>query len=149
MLVSAHLKEKLDEYLKQFGGKVKLIRNTEREGLIQTRSIGARHSSGDVIIFLDAHCEVNINWLPPLLAPIRQNRFCALLTNFRILFLKSSEALLKNVYWNQRLCVIYTHVEQYALLHSFRPKSFFIHQINSTASENWTKFSQSLYSMEK
>lgn len=69
-----HLKEKLDEYIKQFNGKVKLIRNVEREGLIRTRTIGAKASIGDVVLFLDAHCEVNYNWLPPLLAPIRYNR---------------------------------------------------------------------------
>lgn len=73
-----HLKDRLLVYLKQFNGKVKLIRNTEREGLIRTRSIGAKKAVGDVVIFLDAHCEVNINWLPPLLAPIRHNRFAAI-----------------------------------------------------------------------
>jgi len=51
-----------------------LVRNKEREGLINTRTIGAKASSADVVIFLDAHCEVNRNWLPPLLAPIRKNR---------------------------------------------------------------------------
>uniref|UniRef100_A0A915CCR0 Polypeptide N-acetylgalactosaminyltransferase n=2 Tax=Parascaris univalens TaxID=6257 RepID=A0A915CCR0_PARUN len=69
-----HLKDRLDRYIEQFNGKVRLVRNNEREGLIRTRSIGAQHAIGDVVIFLDAHCEVNINWLPPLLAPIRHNR---------------------------------------------------------------------------
>lgn len=42
--------------------------------MIRTRTIGAKAAEGDVVIFLDAHCEVNYNWLPPLLAPIRYNR---------------------------------------------------------------------------
>lgn len=78
--LAEHLKDRLDRYIEQFNGKVRLVRNNEREGLIRTRSIGAQHAVGDVVIFLDAHCEVNINWLPPLLAPIRRNRwvFCHL-----------------------------------------------------------------------
>ncbi|KAH7729928.1 N-acetylgalactosaminyltransferase [Aphelenchoides avenae] len=69
-----HLKEKLDEYVKKFNGKVKVVRNKDREGLIRTRTNGAVAAKGEVVIFLDAHCEVNINWLPPLLAPIKHNR---------------------------------------------------------------------------
>lgn len=69
-----HLKEKLDKYIKRFNGKVKLVRTEDREGLIRARTIGAKHATADVVIFLDAHCEVNVNWLPPLLAPIKHNR---------------------------------------------------------------------------
>ncbi|CAI4223359.1 unnamed protein product [Auanema sp. JU1783] len=69
-----HLKQKLEKYIAQFNGKVKLFRTGERVGLINARTFGAKHSTGDVLIFLDAHCEVNTNWLAPLLSPIKNNR---------------------------------------------------------------------------
>jgi len=64
------LMEGLERYIKIFRGMVRLVRNKEREGLIRSRSRGAREAKGVVVVFLDAHCEVNKNWLPPLLAPI-------------------------------------------------------------------------------
>uniref|UniRef100_A0A673BK39 Polypeptide N-acetylgalactosaminyltransferase n=1 Tax=Sphaeramia orbicularis TaxID=375764 RepID=A0A673BK39_9TELE len=71
----AHLKERLEEYIKQWNGLVKVFRNEKREGLIQARSIGARKATkGQVLIYLDAHCEVGINWYAPLIAPISQDR---------------------------------------------------------------------------
>lgn len=68
------MKGDLESYIEQWEGKVRLLRNSERQGLIRTRSRGAREARGEVIVFLDAHCEVNANWLPPLLAPIGQDK---------------------------------------------------------------------------
>lgn len=53
---------------------VKLIRTPERAGLIRARMFGAKHANGKALVFLDSHCEVNVNWLPPLLARIKENR---------------------------------------------------------------------------
>ncbi|XP_063986785.1 N-acetylgalactosaminyltransferase 7 [Diachasmimorpha longicaudata] len=69
-----NLKAELESYIERWDGKVRLLRNSERQGLIRTRSRGAREARGKVIVFLDAHCEVNVNWLPPLLAPIAVSR---------------------------------------------------------------------------
>ena len=69
----AHLAEPLDEYVKQFNGIVRVVRNKRREGLIRARSIGAQAAVHEVLVFLDAHCEAEFNWLPPLLAPIARN----------------------------------------------------------------------------
>ncbi|CAK8683668.1 unnamed protein product [Clavelina lepadiformis] len=72
-----HLGQRLANYIEQFKGLVKLYRNERREGLIRARSIGAQKSMsipGIILIYLDAHCEVGFNWLPPLIMPIVNNR---------------------------------------------------------------------------
>ncbi|XP_071402096.1 polypeptide N-acetylgalactosaminyltransferase 10-like [Centroberyx affinis] len=68
-----HLKVALEEYMVRMP-KVRILRTKKREGLIRTRLLGAAAAKGEVITFLDSHCEANVNWLPPLLDRIAQNR---------------------------------------------------------------------------
>eukprot|EP00063_Salmo_salar_P077904 XP_014052739.1 PREDICTED: polypeptide N-acetylgalactosaminyltransferase 10-like isoform X2 [Salmo salar] len=68
-----HLKGSLEEYMVRLP-KVRILRTKKREGLIRTRLLGAAAANGEVITFLDSHCEANINWLPPLLDRIADNR---------------------------------------------------------------------------
>uniref|UniRef100_A0A8C5DJ36 Polypeptide N-acetylgalactosaminyltransferase n=1 Tax=Gouania willdenowi TaxID=441366 RepID=A0A8C5DJ36_GOUWI len=48
--------------------KVKCLHNTRREGTYRTPQVrGADAAGAKVLAFLDSHCEVNKDWLPPLL----------------------------------------------------------------------------------
>ena len=53
--------------------KVKLIRNSERQGLIRSKSTGADKAIGDLIIFLDAHVKPETDWLLPLFKHTNEN----------------------------------------------------------------------------
>ncbi|KAG8197446.1 hypothetical protein JTE90_014928 [Oedothorax gibbosus] len=73
-------KDEYKYYLKHFinnnfkNDLIKLIRFDERKGLIQARLAGARLATGEVLIFLDSHCEANIQWIEPLLHRIKEKR---------------------------------------------------------------------------
>lgn len=71
---SDHLGKKLEDYVKTLPVKVFVLRTHKRSGLIRARLLGAKHVTGQVITFLDAHCECTEGWLEPLLARIVENR---------------------------------------------------------------------------
>jgi len=56
--------ERVKEYIKKEwpDGVVKYVRTKKRSGLIRARIAGAEAATGDVLIFLDSHCEAAEGW---------------------------------------------------------------------------------------
>ncbi|KAM6899855.1 polypeptide N-acetylgalactosaminyltransferase 15-like [Xenentodon cancila] len=68
-----HLKSALSEYVSQIAG-VRLIRSTRRLGVGGCRTLGAAKATGEVLVFMDSHCECQKGWLEPLLERVAQDR---------------------------------------------------------------------------
>ena len=64
----------LEDYVTGLHAQVHIVRSKSRVGLIKARLLGAKVAKGDVLIFLDAHCEVTEGWSEPLLSRIAEKR---------------------------------------------------------------------------
>jgi polypeptide N-acetylgalactosaminyltransferase len=60
----------LEEYVRiALPDKVKILRLSHRQGLVQARLKGARAATGDVLIFLDSHVEATTGCVPAACGP--------------------------------------------------------------------------------
>ena len=59
--------EVLPAYIKhRLPPTVRLVRNKAQLGLIRARVEGAKAATGDILVFLDSHCEATKGWLEPM-----------------------------------------------------------------------------------
>ena len=92
-LFTAFLKKPLEDHVNKLPTPVIICRSDKRIGLVRARLMGAREATGiiyfsidnlrfrftirfflgDVLTFLDAHCETTPGWLEPLLYRIKTN----------------------------------------------------------------------------
>ncbi|KAK7103495.1 polypeptide N-acetylgalactosaminyltransferase 16-like [Littorina saxatilis] len=56
---------------------ISLIRNDKWEGVARSRVRAAEAAKGEVLVFLDSHCEVTLGWLEPLLTTVKQSPYSA------------------------------------------------------------------------
>uniref|UniRef100_A0A3B3IBW0 Glycosyltransferase 2-like domain-containing protein n=1 Tax=Oryzias latipes TaxID=8090 RepID=A0A3B3IBW0_ORYLA len=67
-----HLKARLGSYVSGLDG-VRLIHSTRRLGVGGCRTMAAAKAKGQVLVFMDSHCECHEGWLEPLLERVSQD----------------------------------------------------------------------------
>ena len=68
-----YLKAPLQIELEKLPVPAHVLHTDHRVGLIQARLLGAAEATGDILTFLDAHCECTQGWLEPLLHRIQES----------------------------------------------------------------------------
>jgi len=58
--VAAFLQHPLDEHVAKLPVPTRVLRTQERVGLVRARLMGAQEARGQVLTFLDAHCECTV-----------------------------------------------------------------------------------------
>ncbi|CAH1240728.1 GALNT6 [Branchiostoma lanceolatum] len=115
-----NVKSELELELSQIGSVVRLLRAKRREGLIRARLLGARHATGQVLTFLDSHCECMPGWMEPLLERIAHDHTIVVspildyidLNTFRYNFYITEGVPRGGFYWtNMNFC--WSQVPQY------------------------------------
>lgn len=68
------LGKELDDYVSRLSIPTRVIRTTKRIGLIRARILGAKEANGQILTFLDAHCECTTGWLEALVTRVAEDR---------------------------------------------------------------------------
>lgn len=59
-MVLDFLKAPLEKYVAKLPVPVRILRSETRSGLVHARLLGAKQAKGEVLTFLDAHCECTV-----------------------------------------------------------------------------------------
>ena len=78
-IITDHLKARLDQYAHDLNFAIKVLHLEKRSGITVARLTGAEVASGEILVFLDSHCEVVEGWLEPMVYRIAQDRYYNLL----------------------------------------------------------------------
>nr|CAD7595833.1 unnamed protein product [Timema genevievae] len=70
----AFLQEPLEQHVAQLSVPTRVLRTGKRVGLVKARLLGAEDAQGEVLTFLDAHCECTKGWLESLITRISEDR---------------------------------------------------------------------------